>query len=187
MWRRDGFARKPAHLLHAGLPVEGADNLWPAKRFRPAIAVVHRLQSEFPHLDLRLVVDDRRHGSNRKVSSLINMARFIEHEIVVLADSDVGVDPDFLQRLCGALERPGVGLVSCLYRGKDTGTLWSRLACMGMEFQFLPSVVFGVATGLAKPCLGPTMALQARNAGCGRRVRNSRRSARRRLRAGRCG
>ena len=58
----------------------------------PAIAVVHRLQSEYPHLDLTLVVDERRHGSNRKVSSLINMARFIKHDIIVLADSNIAVD-----------------------------------------------------------------------------------------------
>ena len=68
--------------------------------------------------------------------------------------------PDYLKRLCGALERPNVGLVTCLYRGGDTGTLWSRLACMGMDFHFLPSVVVGLALGLASPSLGPTIALR---------------------------
>ncbi len=126
----------------------------------PAIPVVRELESEFPALNIRIVIDDTQHGSNRKVSSLINMARHIEHDVVVLADSDVAVEPTYLQRLCGALERPGVGLVTCLYRGKYTGTLWSRLACMGMEFHFLPSVVVGLAIGLAEPCLGPTMALR---------------------------
>ena len=126
----------------------------------PAIAVVRELEAEFPEMNIRLVVDGTQHGSNRKVSNLINMARHIEHDVVVLADSDVAVGPTYLQRLCGALERPGVGLVTCLYQGIYTGTLWSRLACMGMEFHFLPSVVVGLAIGLAKPCLGPTMALR---------------------------
>ena len=126
----------------------------------PAAGVVRELQAEFPDLNLRLVIDETQHGSNRKVSSLINMARYIEHDVVVLADSDVAVQSNYLQRLCGALERPGVGLVTCLYRGIYTGTLWSRLACMGMEFHFLPSVVVGLAVGLAEPCLGPTMALR---------------------------
>jgi ceramide glucosyltransferase len=126
----------------------------------PAVSVVRELMSEFPDQNLRLVVDDAQHGSNRKVSSLINMAGYIEHDVLVLADSDVAVDSLYLQRLCGALERPGVGLVTCLYRGLYTGTLWSRLACMGMEFHFLPSVVVGLAMGLAEPCLGPTMALR---------------------------
>ena len=126
----------------------------------PAIPVVRELQAAFPDLNIRLVVDDAQHGSNRKVSSLINMAGHIEHDVIVLADSDVAVEPSYLQRICGALDRPGVGLVTCLYRGKYTGTLWSRLACMGMEFHFLPSVIVGLASGLAKPCLGPTMALR---------------------------
>jgi ceramide glucosyltransferase len=126
----------------------------------PAASVFHELRSEFPELNMRLVVDGRQYGANRKISNLINMARFIEHDVVVLADSDVRAEPDYLQRLCGALEQPNVRLVTCLYRGKYVGTLWSRLACMSMEFHFLPSVIVGLALGLASPCLGPTIALR---------------------------
>ena len=126
----------------------------------PAIPTVRELMAEFPKANMQLVIDHRQHGSNRKISNLINMAGFIENEMVVLADSDTCVEPDYLQRLCGNLERPGVGIVSCLYRGKYAGTIWSRLACMSMEFHFLPSVVVGLTLGLATPCLGPTIAMR---------------------------
>ena len=126
----------------------------------PAISVVHDLMSEFPNANIRLVVDHSHHGSNRKISNLINMGRFIENEMIVLADSDTCVGPDYLRRLCGNLEQPGVGIVSCLYRGKYAGTLWSRLACMSMDFHFLPSVIVGVTLGLATTCLGPTIAMR---------------------------
>jgi len=36
----------------------------------PALAIVKRLQREFPHRDLRVVIDRRQHGSNRKVSNI---------------------------------------------------------------------------------------------------------------------
>jgi ceramide glucosyltransferase len=41
----------------------------------PAIAVVRQLQSAYPHCDIELVIDSRVHGSNLKVSNLINMRR----------------------------------------------------------------------------------------------------------------
>ncbi len=40
----------------------------------PAIAVVRRLQAAYPGHDIELAVDARVHGSNLKVSNLINMA-----------------------------------------------------------------------------------------------------------------
>src|SRR3974390_1369038 len=57
----------------------------------PAVDVVARLQREFPDIDLQLVVDRRQHGSNRKVSNLINMMAVARHEYLVISDSDVRV------------------------------------------------------------------------------------------------
>src|SRR5580700_9150230 len=53
----------------------------------PAVAVVRRLQKEFSQLDIDLVIDRREHGSNRKVSNLINMLPQARHDYVVIADS----------------------------------------------------------------------------------------------------
>jgi ceramide glucosyltransferase len=60
----------------------------------PAIAVVERLARRFPGVDMRLVVDAHEHGSNRKVSNLINMMPAARHPWLVLADSDIAVGPD---------------------------------------------------------------------------------------------
>ncbi len=38
--------------------------------------------------------------------------------------------------------------------------IWSRLATQWIDFHFLPSVVVGMALGLAKPCFGSTIALR---------------------------
>ncbi|HXW31085.1 MAG TPA: bacteriohopanetetrol glucosamine biosynthesis glycosyltransferase HpnI [Xanthobacteraceae bacterium] len=126
----------------------------------PAIAVVRRLVDRFPDLDIELVVDTRRHGANRKISNLVNMASHIRHRVIVLSDSDIRVGTDYLRHVVPALEEPGVGLATCLYRGGWTASPWSRLAAQTIDYHFLPSVLFGLEFGLARPCFGSTMALR---------------------------
>ncbi len=111
-------------------------------------------------LTAELVVDPDLHGTNGKVSNLINLSRHIAHDMVVLADSDIIVAPDYLGKLALALATPGVGLVSCLYRGLPLAGLWSRLGAMGVDYNFLPNVVTGVALKMARPCIGATIALR---------------------------
>jgi ceramide glucosyltransferase len=125
----------------------------------PAVTVVREVERAFPELQLDLVVDPRQHGSNRKVSNLINMAAEIRHDVVVLADSDMRVAPDYLRRLAGELARPGVGAVTCLYHGIPLGGVWSRLSALSIDTHFLPSIAVGLGLGLAKPCFGSTIAL----------------------------
>ena len=60
---------------------------------------------------------DKVHGPNRKVSNLVNMATRMRHDVVVVADSDMRVDPDYLSRVVAALRQRGVGAVTCLYHG----------------------------------------------------------------------
>ncbi|MCK2052778.1 bacteriohopanetetrol glucosamine biosynthesis glycosyltransferase HpnI [Methylobacterium sp. 37f] len=132
----------------------------------PAIAVVRRLQAAYPALRLDLVIDARQHGSNRKVSNLINMSTRISHEIVVLADSDMVVKPDYLGRIVGELRQPGVNGVTCLYHGVPAHRgIWAHLSALAIDVQFLPNVVMGTSLGLAQPCFGSTIAFSTRALG----------------------
>lgn len=127
----------------------------------PALAVARRLQAAHPERDVAVVVDPRQHGSNRKVSNLINMAAVARHELILLADSDIVAPPDYLRRVLAPLAEPKVGAVTCAYYGAPQGRgLWPRLAAMGLSCQFLPSVVVGTAIGLAHPCMGSTIAMR---------------------------
>ena len=99
------------------------------------------------------------HGANRKVSNLINMAQVARHPSLSLTDSDVAVGPNYLRTLAAALAQPGVGAVTCLYRGLPSGGFWSRLSAMAVHDHFLPATILGLALGLARPCLGATIAL----------------------------
>ncbi len=126
----------------------------------PAIAVVRHLIARHPGIDIRLVIDERRYGSNAKICNLINMAEHATHNILVLSDSDIAVAPDYLRRVVGALQQPGVGAVTCPYTGRASANAWSTLAAMGTSYDFLPNLVFGSWWGIADACLGSTIALR---------------------------
>ncbi len=125
-----------------------------------AIAVVHRLQAAHPSSRIDLVIDASQHGSNRKVSNLINMSALIAHETVVLADSDMSVRPDYLERIVAELSRPGVTGVTCLYHGVPAERgLCAQLSALAIDVQFVPNVLVGTSFGLANPCFGSTIAM----------------------------
>jgi ceramide glucosyltransferase len=126
----------------------------------PAIQVVRRIMAAHPELDIVLTVGAPGHGGNRKIANLMNMAPRATGEILVISDSDVRVAPDHLRRVVGALQSPRVGLVTCLYRSRSIGNIWSKLAAMDVDFRFTPGVAVAIKYGINNPCLGPTMALR---------------------------
>ena len=125
-----------------------------------ALPAARQVMAAHPAVPIHLVIDETRNGENGKVSNLINMQRAIGNTIIVLADSDMWVHEDYLRRVVEALEVPGIGLVSLLYRGKSLPNFWSRLSTAGVDFHFLPNVIFGLTLGLAEPCFGSTIAMR---------------------------
>ncbi len=127
----------------------------------PAIDVVKALQARYPDRDTTIIANSAMYGANAKVSNLINMFPAARHDVLVLSDSDIGVSRDWLSKVTGALEQPGIGLVTCLYTGEcaEPPRLWSTLSAMGTSYEFLPNVVVGTSLGLAQPCMGSTIAL----------------------------
>ena len=126
----------------------------------PAIAIVRDLIAAFPDSDVRLVVSPRPHGANRKVSNLINMLAEARHDVLVIADSDIVVERDYLKVIAANLGPPGVGIVTLLYGGIGAGGLWSAFAAAAIDYDFLPNVLVGLRLGLAKPCFGSTIAIR---------------------------
>ncbi len=153
----------------------------------PAIAIVRGLMAEFPGADLTLVIDPRRRGRNLKVANLLNMLPASRHDILVIADSDMRVEPGYLAGMSAPLADPAVGLVTCLYRGVPAGGIWSTLRLSPRQSR-LPAA--GSARRGDRGGRGVLRRLDraaARHAGAYRRSWRHRRRARRRLCAGRGG
>jgi ceramide glucosyltransferase len=107
----------------------------------PALTVVQRLVAEFPSLPIEVVANPQQHGSNGKVSNLINMLARARHDVLAMADSDTCVGPDFLRIVTAPLLDQNVGLVTCVYRDLPTKPIWSRLGAMYINEWYMPSVL----------------------------------------------
>lgn len=126
----------------------------------PALQVVERLRNELPHSDLTCVINPATHGSNNKVSNLINMLPAARHPWLVLADSDIRVSTDYLRSVTAALPETDTGISTCLYKGRPCSGLWSRLGAMFIDQWFAPSVLVSRLFGSSKFAFGATIALR---------------------------
>lgn len=106
----------------------------------PAVPIIRRLMADFPALDIELVISQREWGYNAKVSNLQNMFPLAKHNILLIADSDIRVAPDYLRRVVAPMQRAQVGMVTCLYRGAEAGSPAAQLEDVGIAATFGPEV-----------------------------------------------
>lgn len=107
----------------------------------PAIATVKRLQSEFPAHRIQLIFCPTILGANIKVSNLAQMLPLARHDHLIVNDSDIRVERNYLRRVIAPLADPTVGMVTCLYRGVAAPTLGSRLEALGISTDFCAGVL----------------------------------------------
>jgi ceramide glucosyltransferase len=130
----------------------------------PAIKLVERLQAEFPDCAIQLVICQKNLGSNTKVSNLAQMLPHARYEYLIVNDSDIRVEPDYLYRVVTPLADPQTGMVTCLYRGIAKSTLGSHLESVGISTDFSGGVLAArVAEGGIRFGLGSTLAFRRRD------------------------
>ena len=101
-----------------------------------AIESVKALQREFPARRIRLVRSPTILGANVKVSNLAQMMTEARYDYILVNDSDIRVEPDYLRRVIAPLSDSQTGMVTCLYRGVAAATLGSRLEALGISTDF---------------------------------------------------
>jgi ceramide glucosyltransferase len=107
----------------------------------PAIATVKKLQSAFPANRIQLIVCPKILGANIKVSNLAQMLPLARHDHLIVNDSDIRVESNYLRGVIAPLTDPTVGMVTCLYRGVAGPTLGSRLEALGISTDFCAGVL----------------------------------------------
>ena len=105
-----------------------------------AVDIVRRIRRRFPHVDMALSVGDEP-GANRKVANLVHMMRAAKHDVLVLSDADIRVRPDYLRTMVAPLADAGVGLTTCLYRGRGWFGLPSVIESLLINTDFIPMVM----------------------------------------------
>jgi ceramide glucosyltransferase len=126
----------------------------------PAIPVVERLKQDFPDRDIALVVREEIFGPNYKVNNLHHTYAQAKHDILVITDSDVRVEPGYLRAIIAPLHKPQTGLVTCLYRGLAASTPAAVVESLLINTTLAP--MFLVATQVEKTdyAFGATIAVK---------------------------
>ena len=100
-----------------------------ARATDPAVPLVQRLMRAFPQVPARLLIGDERISSNPKLNNMVKGWQAAGHDWVVMADSNVLMPVDYLQRLL-AHWRPGdSGLVCSPPVGGSPDGLCAELEC----------------------------------------------------------
>lgn len=126
----------------------------------PAVPVIRQLLADLPEYDLALAIGGLSLGSNRKISNVANCLKLAKYDLLVIADSDMRVTPDYLSQVGQPFTRAEVGAATCLYRGAAADGLPSRLGAMFINEWFLPSVQVALEFQKLRFCFGATMAVR---------------------------
>ncbi len=112
-----------------------------ADRNDPVIPVIEKLQRDFPDTRIAFVTDVPRIGENNKVNSLCRLVKEAKHNLMVMTDSDVRVERDYLREVVAPFADARVGGVTSFYRCKGGGTLAADLDMLGMCMESVPSAL----------------------------------------------
>lgn len=115
--------------------------------------LVKRLGREWPRVPLRLV-DGTGPGANRKIASCVVAQAEAAHDILILSDADMRVEPEYLRRVVQPFADDRVGLVTCLYAVK-------RAPGLGAALEGLSVADFGASVLVARRVEGISFALGA--------------------------
>ena len=112
-----------------GLDATGYEIIFCAAREDdPAVPLVRKLISEYPHVDARLLIGDDRPTSNPKLNNIVKGWAAARRQWIVLADNNVLMPPHYLDDLFQRFTS-GVGLVCSPPVGSCPIGFWAELEC----------------------------------------------------------
>jgi len=120
-----------------------------------ALEDVRRLQQEFPGIPLSIHITAN-DAPNAKVGSLEILARAARHEVLLVNDGDIRVEPGYLCQVVAPLSDNTTGIVTCLYRGEASSPA-AYMETLAIETDFAPGVLVAHLLGTGGFALGATM------------------------------
>ncbi len=123
----------------------------------PALPVLEQIKRDFPETKIRIVIGSGREATNDKVAKLARLVEEAAYEHLVINDSDVRVEPQYLRRLVAPLANPAVGAVTCFYVPTKDASWVQRLQDIGMLSDFYPGILVAKQLDGVKFALGPTI------------------------------
>jgi ceramide glucosyltransferase len=124
----------------------------------PVYPVLQQLQRDFPQREIRIIVGSGRDGTNDKVCKLARLTEEAKYEYLVISDSDVRAEADYLQQVIAPLANPKTGATTCFYVPCEENTVVQKLQDVGMLSDFYPGILVASQLDGIKFALGPTIA-----------------------------
>ena len=130
-----------------------------AEKDDPVISLIRRLQDAFPRRPIRLIEGVEQVGNCRKTNSLCRLAKEAKYELLVINDSDVRVDKDYLWDVVAPFSDPKVGVVTALFRSKTCGGIAADVDAVGVPTDASANTLLAWKFGRIDFALGWTMAI----------------------------
>ncbi len=108
----------------------------------PAYKVARKIKDKYPDKDITIIVERCKVGLNPKVNNLIPAYKIAKFEHILISDSNVIVDKDYLNDVVKHMEDPEVGLVSNMIKGIGGCTFGSIFENLHLNSFIMGSVCF---------------------------------------------
>src|ERR1700739_1697555 len=122
-----------------------------------ALPIIREVATRYPNVKCSILVTGLPELPNPPAYSFFRMSQVAANDILVTSDSDVEVAPNYLREVVAPMLDPAVGMVTCVYRGKNAGGFWSGMDAIGMAVEMTAGVVTANLLEGMKFGLGPTI------------------------------
>ena len=118
----------------------------------PAHKVARKIEEKYPSKDITIVVEHCDEGLNPKVNNLIPAYKRAKYDLILISDSNVRVEKDYLAAITRHMEDPSVGLVSNMIKGVSGRSLGAVMENLHLNSFIVGSVCF-LDKYLKMPCV----------------------------------
>jgi len=125
----------------------------------PCLHLLKKIKEDFAQLDIQIVTNPKSIGNNLKISNLANALAVAKYPILVITDSDIQVESNYLRQVVKPLENKSVGLVTCLYTSLTKGFL-AAFEALEISTQFHPRVLTAKKLEGLKFAFGSTIVMR---------------------------
>ncbi|TAN44536.1 MAG: glycosyltransferase [Nitrospirae bacterium] len=126
----------------------------------PAYKVARKVKEKYKDRNISIIVGQREDGLNPKVNNLIPAYKAAAYDYILISDSNVLADRDYLKETVACMSDPSVGLVTNIIKGVRGRTLASIFENLHMNSFVIGSVCF-LDKFLGMPCvIGKSMLMK---------------------------
>src|SRR5262245_31559891 len=126
----------------------------------PALHLAREISARYPRTPCQILVTGKPPWPNPPAYCFYRMADVASHRILVTSDSDVEVEPNYLREVVAPMLDAEVGMVTCVYRGKNAAGFAAGLTAIGMSVEMTAGVLVANLLEGMKFGLGPTIAVK---------------------------